>query len=698
MINMSRRTVAAWMFSFFAAFSFMTVNAESPMLYGVKTYCGEGCSNGLYAIAAEANAQPELYWADGDMMGNGGAVYADGTLYVLSYLDFYGTLYWSYMVCDVENKTYEWSQPQLEFQDVGSAMTFDPTTGNIYSVCIDAYDTSKFTLSTMDRATGRKIVVAPIERMHVMAVDAKGVLYGIDAYGKLYTIDKNNAKTTLVGSTGVIPVTNQSAIIDYSTGVMYWSAYTDDGGALYTVDLATAEAKLLSTYDFQFVGLFLKQELKTEGAPRPVTDLSLDFKADKLTGNVNFTLPATDVDNLPIPGNVDYVVAVNGSNKLEGSAKAGSQVSEMISVPADGSYQFVVKAVNGNGESNAVNVSAWIGHDAPTQVENVTLAVDGSEATISWDIPAQGRNGGYVNPEKVKYQVVRGPYPITVADNLQATSFSDTFEIDGVQPLMYGVVALSGDYKSEMIVSNTVIVGDCFTPPFTEDLTDPFRQLVNESIDANGDECTWVYDDEVGTVRCNWPFADSSDDWLVLAPVRFEAGKTYKASVALRSEGRWNYDSQQFEDVYAGTLALMMGHDSNVESLTRTIIEPWDLSKRVLHTVESKPFTVDADGVYRLALHHTGARSIYYAYVHRIEVVPFDEANLADVDASTEAFKVDVEGDMLIVDNPQAQTIVVSTLDGRIVARFGQPREGVRLSSGVYIVSSGAQAVKVFVR
>lgn len=669
--------------------------ADAVTLYGVKTYCEEGCSSGLYTLEARPGAEPELYWADGDMMGNGGAVYVDGKLYVLNYLDFYGTLYWSYLVCDIEKKEYEYMMPELEFSDVGSASAYDPTTGNTYWICIDADDTSKFTLSTMDISTGKKSPVARIERMHAMAIDAKGVLYGIGADGNLYTIDKATAKTTLVGSTGVIPKTNQSAVIDYATGVMYWSAWTENGGALYMVDVSTGQATLVSTYGYQLVGLFIKQELKNEGAPRPVEDLSLAFTADNLSGRVCFTLPTEDVDGNKLGSEVGFTISLNGGAPIVSDrAEPGIDVAAAVTVPADGNYQFVVKAVNGSTESNAVNVSAWIGHDAPATVDNCNLELDGYDASLSWELPSKGRNGGYVNPAKVKYDVIRGPYATTIATALEATTFTDRYEIEGVHPLMYGVVPVSGDVKGEMAISNVEIIGDYWTPPFTEDLTDPFRQLIVDAIDANGDECTWVFDDDESAMRCNWPFEETSDDWMILPAVRLEADKYYKVKLTLRSEGKWNYESEMFEDVYAGTLSLMMGEGREPNALSTEVIAPWDVINRQKHVVESLPFTVDNDCVRHFALHHTGPRSIYYTYIYKFEMEPTDPNALHNIDSNA-PFSVAADGCVLTIDNPEGLVVRVATIDGRIMATVTEPTAAIRLPGGIYIVSSGSQAVKV---
>ena len=151
----------------------------------------------------------------------------------------------------------------------------------------------------MNMADGTKTPVAGIdERMCAMATTVSGTLYVIGMDGNLYVIDKFTADRTLVGPTGVKPVSNQSAVIDWKTGVMYWSAYTADGGALYTVDTKTGQSTLLSTYDDkqQLVGLFIRQTAVADGAPAPVDGISVEFDKATTNGTAVFTMPHANLE------------------------------------------------------------------------------------------------------------------------------------------------------------------------------------------------------------------------------------------------------------------------------------------------------------------------------------------------------------------------------------------------------------------
>ncbi len=200
---------------------------------------------GIYSFQATPEITFTPIWLDGDLMGNGGAVYANGKYYVLSYLDFGGAFtVGSLSICDVEKQEFNY----VDIMDwnvsyVTTDMTFDPATGNVYGCSLDQSGDGSFNLSIMNLENGVQSPIAPIEQMCALAADKNGTLYGISASsGTLYTIDKATAELTKIGDTGVQPSGTQSATFDPASQILYWSAYTEEGGALYQVDTTNGQA------------------------------------------------------------------------------------------------------------------------------------------------------------------------------------------------------------------------------------------------------------------------------------------------------------------------------------------------------------------------------------------------------------------------------------------------------------------------
>lgn len=683
-----------------------TVSAQTPVtLYGVNTYDTNQNMSGVYTVEAVENAQPELYWGNSEMLGNGGAVYDNEKLYILSYLNFNDMLIWWYLICDIEAQTHTCIYPDdFGIADAGSAQTYDPTTGTAYSICLNADDPTKFTLSTINLADGAKKKVADIEQQLVaMSFTANGILYGIGVDGNLYTVDKTDASLTLIGATGIHPKSsNQSAAIDYETNVMYWSSYTDDGGVLYSVDLTSGQATLLSKYDdsHQFVGLFIKQSTKKAGAPEAATNLDISFDKATTNGSITFTAPTLDTNGTDLSGELTYQVKLNDDILTKGFTQPGHSTEAKFTSPVTGNCIFTVITANDFGHSLPANVSTWVGMDTPLKVENCVLTNDNSTLTLSWTLPEKGINGGYVDPELTRYIIDRGPYDTNVAEAHEGTTFTEKLDFTGVNPVLYRITPFVDDKVGEPELSNSILVGEYMEPPFAEDFTDPFRSMVFKTITSyNPDDVAgWMYNFDAGMIICEWPWSSNDHDaWFISAPILLEADKYYQVKTTLRSEGMYNHDTQEYDDVYAGVLSLHLGSEPTVESMATGIIAPFEITCKDFKVYESDKFTVQSTGTYHIGYHMSGRRSIYYAFLQRLEVEPVDGSGIADANAESK-FAVQLSGNLLAIDNPSCCNVSVTAIDGRTITTTSDAHATVNLAPGIYIASDGCRSAKIAVK
>lgn len=674
----------------------------APTIYGVKLYCEEGCSSGLYSLEASPGAKPKLEWADGDMMANGGAVYDGEKLYVLSYIDWYGQLFWSFLKCDIENKTYDYEMPELGVPDVGSAMTYDPTTGNAYSICIDPDDYTQFTLSTMDFTDGRKHVVGRIERMGALAADAQGRLFGISMDGSLYIIDKFSARTSLIGNTGLRPENNQSAVIDYATGVMYWNAVTPDETSLYKVDTSTAEVELITKLEprFQFAGIFLKQKAVADGAPAPAENFSVDFDKTALSGTATFTMPNLDANGNPLNAQVGYELKCGSTTLSSGTAMPGEEVKENVEVASAGIYQWYVTVQNAAGSSEAVNVQKWVGADHPLSPTDVKAEKneDGS-LTVRWNIPERGVNGGYVDADAVRYVLIRGPYGEVIESEYEGCEFTETLQLEGVNPVMYGVHAyMDPEMVTEMVISNVVLAGDYWEPPFSENLSDPFRSLVFTIKDDNEDNCTWEYDYDFESMLCRWSLEETSDDWLFTAPVKFEADKYYSVTATVKSEGRWDSGAAQMVEQYAGHLGICLGTEASPEAMLTELLVPTEVSALTPQQLKTFNFQVPETGLYHIGLHHSGPRSIYYMLLSGLDVNQEKDSGVSIVAPEGSDVIFALTAGRLNIWNAEKVQVDVVALDGQTLYSGTDVHAELTLPAGIYVCRTPKGARKISVR
>lgn len=141
-----------------------------------------------------------------------------------------------------------------------------------------------------------------------------------------------------------------------------------------------------------------------------------------------------------------------------------SGYSHSTAVKADGTARIVVTADNAKGYGLQSRVKTQVGVDQPMPAENVSLRVDGGEATLSWTAPTAGKNGGYVG--NLTYRVERND-GVVVAEATTETSLTGLQK--GKYSLTeYKVTAANESGAASAATSNSVILGDALAMPFKE--------------------------------------------------------------------------------------------------------------------------------------------------------------------------------------------------------------------------------------
>lgn len=142
--------------------------------------------------------------------------------------------------------------------------------------------------------------------------------------------------------------------------------------------------------------------------------------------------------------------------------QAGLKMSAALK--ADGTARIVVTADNAKGYGLQSRVKTQVGVDQPMPAENVSLRVDGGEATLSWTAPTAGKNGGYVG--NLTYRVERND-GVVVAEATTETSLTGLQK--GKYSLTeYKVTAANESGAASAATSNSVILGDALAMPFKE--------------------------------------------------------------------------------------------------------------------------------------------------------------------------------------------------------------------------------------
>lgn len=93
-------------------------------------------------------------------------------------------------------------------------------------------------------------------------------------------------------------------------------------------------------------------------------------------------------------------------------------------VDTHGEYTYSIVARNKGGESERINISAYIGYDMPVAVGALDITVVDGCPSISWSAPQACVHEGYIDAESLTYTVMRDD-EVCVSSGLQSLSFVD---------------------------------------------------------------------------------------------------------------------------------------------------------------------------------------------------------------------------------------------------------------------------------
>ena len=207
-------------------------------------------------------------------------------------------------------------------------------------------------------------------------------------------------------------------------------------------------------------------------APSAVTGLKVTPGAlGALTAVVECVLPQTDIrgERLSVLEKVELYC--DGKLVAEEANVAGGKryTFPQLSFERRGMHKFAVVASNSRGAGIKEEISCYVGDDDPDYVPNLKARVDEKgNVTLTWDVPTVGRNGGYVNPDGIKYTVMECDK--TKRGTVTGTSYTATVDmtISPQELLWYDVKAVSSRGSGLRTYSDTLFVGVPYELPFEE--------------------------------------------------------------------------------------------------------------------------------------------------------------------------------------------------------------------------------------
>lgn len=597
--------------------------AQSGRIYGgaifADTWTSEYQPVGIYSFEKSDGSTLASEILGDEYVVTGGGAYANGKYYFVSYMQFMGMILANMYTVDFET----WGivntigiQPGSVAQD----MEYDPTTGNAYG-CFMNDDADGWVFGYMNLETGQRTALKDLDIIILtVGVTQQGEVYGIGMDGMLYKFDKHTGNRTSIGDTGRRPQYSASGCIDPVTGIFYWECMEVDAKArLYTVDLNTGAATYVTdiAQNMEMTGMFIPAPEAADDAPAAVSDLAFSFTGTSLTGAVDFTMPSrTFGSDMPLSGELSYTMTVNEEEKATGTAQPGQNVSLPLTVPTAGEYRVTVRVGNQSGLSPLVQISGWIGNDMVSEPQNVKLKrnpVDGT-MTLTWDAPEGTAHGGYFDPAQVTYKIERLPGRTLVAENLAATSFSETLPDTEAFSLysyyVYYVTPFFDGVEGYTAESNKVGVG-VRTLPYDNPVNDQtgFDEMIVE--DTNGDGETWTFDEIHSMARCKYSAANNytmpMDDWLFTPPVVLKPGRMYRIAVDVNNH-------------YLSSERAELGFGTRPEGTAMTVVsDRYTLKSANPVTIEAF-VQVETEGKYYMGVHGCSPADSFYLYAGNFSV------------------------------------------------------------------------------
>ena len=454
-----------------------------------------------------------------------------------------------------------------------SDFTYDYSTGTLYATKnTGMFQTTLYEYSLED---GSMTEVCTMRGTYIMAIACtyEGVLYGIGTGGGLYKINKETGSLTLVGNTGYMPWFLQSMEFDHTDNTLYWAGADAEHTFLATVDINTAAAVEIGTFEAgcNVTGLHIPFTRVQKGAPGAVTDFTVTpGQKGMLYAELSWKNPQIDPFGSILSGNMDVRIYRDGDMIAEMKDKQpGEECYYRDDEPAAGEREYRVIASNTVGTGETSKVIAWIGEDYPNEPQNITVEALNGKVALTWDISETGAHGGFVNKTKLYSTVIREQDNTTVLDNEVAYATTDN-NIAELNRWSYRVIVSDEAGNKASAKSDTIVAGPGKTLPYFEDFSSDQNFKLWTVRNENNDTLYWkhtnfAYDNGARYLQYRRSFTDPADDYVIAPPVKIQAGHDYRISFDARIN-RMNLLTQE-------KLRLFMAKSPTTEAEMETVAD-----------------------------------------------------------------------------------------------------------------------------
>lgn len=520
------------------------------------------------------------------------------------------------------------SREEIDDVNVTQDFAYDSSTNTVYGYFYKESDNNygyidfgRYNVSMAEKTS----IVEQERDVYTCASDNNGLVYWLSSTQLGWSDPKKKTFSYIYGPQ-VYPEDHSTMTYDPTSGLLYALVRTEATGrvfktSLYSIDPVAKSKTLIKDYgkDMGFAGLFVLPPDIALTAPGQATDITVNFDGtDATLGTVSLTVPSQSRSGAPLTSPLTVIIEVDGTEYAVRDVAPGSAVTSPQYRFAEGAQKIVVTCADATDRGEAVSIDVFAGFDIPAAPQGVVLTEADGKPQLSWQPVAMGANGGSVG--RVTYTVTRMPGQQTVAQDIAATTFTDTAYLPDGHAVYYTVTARNSAGTSAPAASNKLAIGAEFTLPFTEsfDTEDDFDLWT--VLNANGGS-TWSY--EASSKSAVYTYDDNhleGDDWLFSPAFSLQKGKKYKLSYSFRIR----------QKNYAESFSVHLGKAQTATAMTRELAA----HPGILNTQEETNtlvFSAEEDGTFHLGFHETSDPWKYMLQLDNISLSMLDSNIPAEV-------------------------------------------------------------------
>lgn len=209
----------------------------------------------------------------------------------------------------------------------------------------------------------------------------------------------------------------------------------------------------------------------SEVIPMSFKDMTV---GDNYMSEVTFKMPETLINGETISADEMIIAYVEGKNEVKVEGAPGGEVTATVEV-TEGFSNVKISTQVGEYRGAEKFMKVYAGPDVPGRINDfkADVSADNKKVTLSWNAPTTGANGGCVDPDNIKYQlmVFNGKiWRYLSTEIIDTTCVYEPEDTETLQNYPFSIDASndkgSNDYDQPVVIAQ---LGTPLTLPLTED-------------------------------------------------------------------------------------------------------------------------------------------------------------------------------------------------------------------------------------